>query len=104
MDLNASTLPANYSELLDSLRREIRGTQSRAQRVVNSALIDLYWVIGRTILDQQEQEGWGSGVVARLADDLRKDFPSMTGLSRSNLRYMRSMAALWPDRSAIYQQ
>jgi predicted nuclease of restriction endonuclease-like (RecB) superfamily len=35
-------------------------------------------------------------VVGRLADDLRAEFPQMTGLSRSNLFYMRGFAASWP--------
>lgn len=100
----STVLPANYPQLLNDLRTEIRGARLRAQRTVNTALIELYWVIGHTILVQQEQEGWGSGVVARLADDLRREFPSMTGLSRSNLHYMRGFAASWPDRAAIVQQ
>ena len=33
---------------------------------------------------------------APLAADLRREFPEMTGLSRSNLHYMRSFAAAWP--------
>ncbi|RFA10707.1 hypothetical protein B7R54_16960 [Subtercola boreus] len=50
------------------------------------------------------RDGWGSGVIARLAVDLRAEFPQMTGLSRSNLHYMRGLAAAWPERSAIVQQ
>lgn len=98
------SLPADYAELLGSLREQILTAQVRARRVVNTTLIDLYWSIGQTILARQEQDGWGSGVVSRLADDLRREFPDMKGLSRSNLRYMRSLAAAWPTRSAIYQQ
>lgn len=53
--------------------------------------------IGRTILQRQEAESWGSGVIGRLADDLRAEFPEMKGLSRSNLFYMRGFAAAWTE-------
>ncbi|UFS59031.1 PDDEXK nuclease domain-containing protein [Subtercola endophyticus] len=98
------SLPENYSQLLDSLKGQIQAARRRTHVVVNTALIDLYWSIGYTILAEQQRSGWGSGVVAQLAADLRFEFPAMTGLSRSNLRYMRSLAAAWPDRDAIYQQ
>ena len=31
-----------------------------------------YWRIGRLILSRQENEPWGSGVINRLAGDLRR--------------------------------
>lgn len=58
-----------------------------------SRLIELYWTVGTTILRRQRAEGWGTKVIDRLADDLRAEFPDMTGLSRSNLKYMRQFAA-----------
>ncbi|UYQ77183.1 DUF1016 N-terminal domain-containing protein [Glutamicibacter sp. JL.03c] len=64
---------------------------------MNSALIDLYWSIGQRILEEQERQGWGNAVIARLADDLRRAFPEMTGLSRSNLQYMGAFVARWPQ-------
>ncbi|MEA9984113.1 MULTISPECIES: PDDEXK nuclease domain-containing protein [Subtercola] len=97
-------LPEGYTELLQTLKSQIRGAQLTAQRVVNTQLIELYWSIGNIILVQQERDGWGAGVVARLAADLRKEFPHMTGISRSNLNYMRALAAAWPDQKSIFQQ
>lgn len=63
----------------------------------------LYWEIGNEILDRQARQGWGAKVIERLAQDLRKAFPDMSGLSRSNLMAMRSFAEAWPD-GAIVQQ
>lgn len=34
-------------------------------------------------------------MVGHLAEDLREEFPTMTGLSHQNLLYMRSFAAGW---------
>ncbi|WP_404497401.1 DUF1016 N-terminal domain-containing protein [Arthrobacter sp. GAS37] len=44
----------------------------------------------------QATEGWGSGVIGRLAEDLGAEFPDMKGLSRSNLQYMSSFAEACP--------
>lgn len=57
----------------------------------------MYWRIGHAILTRQQVEGWGSRVIDRLSTDLRAAFPSMRGLSRSNLKYMRQMAATWSE-------
>jgi uncharacterized protein DUF1016 len=76
----------------------------RAARTVNSELLALYWRIGRLILIRQESEPWGSGVIKRLANDLRGEFPDMKGLSPTNLQYMRAFAAAWPDTDPISQR
>lgn len=96
-------LPAGYAELLNELKATVAHARWRAQRVVNTELLVLYWRIGHAVLRRQEAEGWGSRVIDRLAADLRAAFPEMRGLSRSNIKYMRQMAAAWPEK-AIGQQ
>ncbi|MGC5076136.1 PDDEXK nuclease domain-containing protein [Agrococcus sp. DT81.2] len=97
-------LPPKYDEVLAELKRRVRDARVRAHRTVNAELIGLYWQIGRTILDQQASTAWGAGVVQRLANDLRREFPEMTGLSKRNLMYMRGFAHGWPDGTSIVQQ
>ena len=97
-------LPDGYPEFLGSLKLRVREAQVRAQRTVNTQLIELYWSIGRSILSEQDKQGWGAGVMDRLAHDLRVEFPKMTGLSRSNLFYMRAFAAAWTEELPIVQQ
>ncbi|MCW2135414.1 MULTISPECIES: PDDEXK nuclease domain-containing protein [Crystallibacter] len=88
-------LPDDYQDLLGLLKERVRSIRAQALRTVNTQLIELYWSIGRDILQRQEVQGWGSGVVGRLAEDLRAEFPEISGFSRRNLQYMRSMAELW---------
>jgi predicted nuclease of restriction endonuclease-like (RecB) superfamily len=54
-------------------------------------------------LDRQEQEGWGSKIIDRLAADLRRAFPDMKGFSPRNLLFMRSFAETWPDAEIVKQ-
>jgi predicted nuclease of restriction endonuclease-like (RecB) superfamily len=96
-------LPPGYPELLDDLKRAVGEARWRAQRVVNTELLALYWRIGHTILDRQKDEGWGARVIDRLSVDLRAAYPEMRGLSRSNLFYMRSFAASWPQDPIVQQ-
>jgi predicted nuclease of restriction endonuclease-like (RecB) superfamily len=90
-------LPTGYTDLLGELKTRVRAARTTALRTVNTQLIELYWSIGKTILERQEVESWGSGVIGQLADDLRAEFPDMKGLSRRNLFYMRGFAAAWPE-------
>ena len=62
---------------------------SKYETAVNKALVGLYWDIGRLIVERQNAEGWGKGVVEQLSTDLRIAFPSVRGFSTQNLWYMR---------------
>jgi len=100
-------MPTEYPQFLAEVKARIVAARTRAVLAVNSELISLYWEIGSEILVREKREGWGSGVINRLATDLRREFPNITGFSRSNLKYMRAFAEAWPaeqsDR-AIGQQ
>src|ERR1700722_6515932 len=96
-------LPADYAEFLAEIKARIAAARTRAALAVNSELIKLYWEIGREILDRERREGWGAKTIDSLAADLRRDFPEMSGLSRSNLHYMRRFAAAWPDHEIVPQ-
>ncbi|MFK0009175.1 DUF1016 N-terminal domain-containing protein [Paenarthrobacter sp. NPDC090520] len=96
-------LPRDYAAALTSLKDLVRQAQFRAQRVVNTAMIELYWNIGRTILDRQANEAWGSETLDRLARDLRSEFPHMRGFSRTNVYNMRAFAAAWTGPEPIVQ-
>lgn len=91
--------PIGYTDLLTRLQQRIRQAQLEAALAVNARLVVLYWHIGREILHQQQQQGWGAKVVEQLARDLSRAFPEMKGLSRRNLDYMRAFAATWTDET-----
>jgi predicted nuclease of restriction endonuclease-like (RecB) superfamily len=96
-------IPVGYVQLFDTLKTRIREAQVKAALAVNRELVLLYWNIGRSILQEQEQHGWGAKVVDRLAADLRREFPDMTGFSPRNLKYMRAMATAYPDEEFVQQ-
>ncbi len=91
----------SYHDLLSRLKNQIRRAQLSAAVAVNQELILLYWGIGREILNRQKEDGWGTGVIERLAKDLRSEFPDMQGLSARNLGYMKAFANAWPEEPIL---
>lgn len=98
-----SNLPDDYPRVLGAIKSRIQEERLRVVLSANSAMVLLYWDIGRMILTRQDHAGWGAKVIDRLADDLRAAFPDMKGFSPRNLNYMRTLASAWPD-SAIVQR
>ncbi|HEY5756587.1 MAG TPA: PDDEXK nuclease domain-containing protein [Steroidobacter sp.] len=92
-----------YSALLTELKQRIRSARLRTVMSVNSELILLYWSIGRDLRARKCTEGWGAKVITRLAADLRRAFPDMTGISARNLEYMQSFTDAWPDQAILQQ-
>ncbi|MBW4541590.1 MAG: DUF1016 family protein [Myxacorys chilensis ATA2-1-KO14] len=101
MPKQTSLFPNDYNDFLSDLKDRIRSAQVRAALAINEELIQLYWVIGREILMRQRQEGYGTKVVERLAKDLKKEFPKLTGFSARNLNYMRAFAEAFPDKALL---
>ena len=100
---NSLQPPAGYPELLQELKSRIHAAQVRAALAVNRELVLLYWSIGREILDRQQAEGWGGKIIDRLARDLQNEFPGVEGYSARSLKYMRALAAAWPEESIVQQ-
>ena len=93
----------SYPAFLAELKQRIRSARLQAALSVNRELVLLYWSIGRDILARQQAEGWGTKVIDRLAADLRRTFPEMTGISARNLKYMRAFAGAWPQKEFVQQ-
>lgn len=90
--VKSSTEPGEYETVLADLKLRIVQARVAASRAVNRALVGLYWDIGQIILQKQKEAEWGDSVVERLASDLRKAFPDMSGFSTRNVWDMRRLA------------
>lgn len=94
-------LPGDYGATLADIKQRVSAQRLRVVTAANAAMVELYWEIGRTILDRQKHAGWGAKVIDRLSADLRAAYPDMQGFSPRNLKYMRAFAAAWPDREIV---
>src|SRR5579863_1697620 len=99
--MTETLLPSDYPSFLSSIKEQVQRARLQAVLSVNRELILLYWHIGREIIKQQEQLGWGSGVIERLSRDLHAAFPEMRGFSPRNLGYMKLFARAYPDEAIL---
>ena len=79
-----------YELFLGQLKNKVQQAQIKAALAVNSELIQLYWEIGKSIVEKQEQEGWKAQVIEQLCKDLQNALPGLQGFSRTNIFRMRS--------------
>jgi predicted nuclease of restriction endonuclease-like (RecB) superfamily len=100
----ADPLPVGYSDLLAEIKSRIGQARTRAALAVNWELIELYWQIGQLIVERQEQQGWGKGVIDRLSTDIQSSFPEVRGFSPSNIWRMRSFYLAYCKGDAILAQ
>ena len=97
------SIPGDYGATLKAIQQRVQQERARVILSANAALIQLYWDIGRLILDRQSRSGWGAKVIDRLGRDLRKSFPEMQGFSIRNLQFMRTFAEEFSDTAIMKQ-
>ena len=94
---NLSEMSDAYLKFIEEVKSEIQKQRISVVLNANSSMTCLYWNIGRGILKKQEEEGWGTKIIDRMAKDLKDAFPEMSGFSPRNIKYMRKFADSWPD-------
>ena len=94
---------AEYEALLRSLEQGIRSAQLQALRSANREQIQLYMDIGRMIVERQEGDSWGHGIVATLAVDLQREFPNTSGFSSANLWRMKGFFGAYSSSPKLAQ-
>ena len=79
-----------YASTLAELKKQVQECRVRAATAANKELISLYWTVGKTIVERQENSGWGSQIIDKLSRDLQNEFPGIEGFSRTNIFRMRA--------------
>ncbi len=96
-----NTLSHNFNKQFAEVAALIQRTRNEVFRVANTALIDLYWEIGKYISIRLEQAEWGDGVVKLLAEYIETNFPEMKGFSRKNLWRMKQFYETYKEGDEI---
>ena len=94
---NNTLLPNGYTQWRKDIEQLIDTAKLHTALNVNIGTLTLYWNIGKSILQKQEQEGWGKQVIEQLSKDLISRYPDDRGYSKRNLGYMKSFAMQYPD-------
>jgi predicted nuclease of restriction endonuclease-like (RecB) superfamily len=103
-------LPADandqYEGLIVGISHLLKEARQNSVRSVNSIMTATYWEIGRRIVEfeqgGEERAEYGTGLVKRLARDLKARFGR--GFSQRNVEQMRRFYLLWPIAQTLSAQ
>jgi len=65
-------LSKSYLNWLRQLKKRIRSAQIKAAIRVNAELLNLYWQLGKEIVEKEKETKWGNKLIERLSKDLLK--------------------------------
>ena len=97
------TLTPSFENFYDKIKEILESARNRSYRAVNFEMVQAYWDIGRTIVEE-EQNGssradYGSRLLLSLSDRLTVDYGK--GFDESNLRNMRMFYLRYQKRDAL---
>lgn len=84
--MEKKSIDNNFKLIVNSIKNEIRTTQIKTMQEVNSNLINLYFKIGKIVLENKK---YGNKFVKEVSPELKLAFPNMKGFSERNIRSMR---------------
>ena len=87
----------NYKKLFDDVIQVIEKTRIKAYKSLTKHQLSLNFEIGKIIVESQEKQGWGKGVVDDLSNDINKVIDGVKGYSPQNLWRMRSFYLEYKD-------
>lgn len=85
---------SEYLGIISEVKSQIQTARHKAVLGANKELICLYWNIGKII---NENKSWGNKFIENLARDIKLEFPSATGYSVRNLKYMAKFQTEYND-------
>ena len=96
---DASIVSEGFYQEVSSI---LSAARNKAYAAVNFAMVEAYWELGRSIVEQQGGEDraeYGEALISGLSERLTLDFGK--GFDPSNLRYMRLFYQAFPIRDAL---
>ena len=93
MENNNSPIP--LSQAVEAIKTAILQGQYEALKDVNRVQLAVYFAIGKYLSKNTKRFAWGSGVMEKISEQLRKELPGLRGFSASNLYEMRKFYEAW---------
>ena len=95
--IESNELSEQFSEVITLINK----ARTNVIKVANTAMIDLYWQVGKLLHEKLANAEWGDSVVAQLADFIAKNAPDIKGFSDKNLWRMKQFFETYPNTSEI---
>ena len=84
-----------YKQAVSVIKDAILYSQYRAAKLVTGEQLSLYFGIGGYVSAHSRQETWGTSVIDRISEQLRRELPGLRGFSSQNIRNMRTFYEYW---------
>ena len=84
-----------YKQAVSVIKDAILYSQYRAAKLVTGEQLSLYFGIGGYVSAHSRQEAWGTSVIDRISEQLRRELPGLRGFSSQNIRNMRTFYEYW---------
>ena len=85
------------NNIFDNIKELVINSRNRVYATVNTEMLNLYWNIGKAIMEIQqgdERASYGDSVLDKLSQKLTNEFGK--GFSSRNLRTMRKFYLMYP--------
>ena len=85
------------NNIFDNIKELVISSRNKVYSAVNTEMLNLYWNIGKVIMEIQqgdERASYGDAVLDRLSEKLTDEFGK--GFSSRNLRTMRKFYLIYP--------
>lgn len=97
------SISKNYHALISDIRSLLEQGRTKVAQTANTILVQTYWLIGRHIVEFEqngkEKSEYGSDLLNRLSKDLTQLYGK--GFGRSNLFYMRKFYQSFPNSGTL---
>jgi len=95
----------NINPIFEEIKGLINTSRNRVYSAVNTEMLNLYWNIGKIIMEIQqgnERAAYGDAVLEKLSEKLTNEFGK--GFSSRNLRTMRKFYLTYPIWKTVSAQ
>ena len=105
MDNDIIKFEKELNDTFDSIKKLIINSRNKVYTTVNTEMLNLYWNIGKAIMEIQqgnERASYGETVLENLSKKLTKEFGK--GFSKRNLERMRKLYIYFPIATTLSTQ
>ena len=86
-------LDLNFNEIVNMIETR----RNNAYKKVNEELISLYWDFGKYISEKVNDNNWGDKIVDKLAEFMKREYPTMRGFNRRGIYRMKQFYETYKD-------
>lgn len=88
-------ISTQYNQAVQLIKSAILQNQLEAAKVVNQQMLALYYGVGKYVSDNTRRGVWGTGAIATISEQLRRELPGLRGFSPTSIKKMRQFYEQW---------